>query len=118
MSLVVFTFVLGEAETILGNMESITNDHVEEKKSIKRLEMENKQMEQKIQQLQGQLEENNSLKEKHQESCIELERKYGEEQGRLAMAEDTVRTIQKTKDKIKLLVQNLAPSLDLDKFSS
>ena len=110
--------MLGEAEGILGNMESITNDLVEEKKAMKRLETENKQIEQKIQQFQEKLEENSNLKQKHQEKCVDLEGKYSEEQKRLAMAEDTVRTIQKTKDKIKLLVQNLAPTLNLDKINN
>ena len=109
---------LDEAECILGNMESVTNELVEEKKAIKRFETESQQIQHKIQQLEEQLEQNNNLQQKCQEKCTELERKYNEEKDRLSMAEDTVRTIQKTKDKIKLLVHNLAPSLNLDNFDS
>lgn len=99
-------------------MESVTDELVEEKKTIKKLENESQQIKHKIQQLQEQLEQNNNSQQKCQEKCVELERKYNEEKDRLSMAEDTVRTIQKTKDKIKLLVQNLAPSLNLDSFDS
>ena len=109
-------FPPGEAESVLNNMEVVTEQLLAEKKLWKKLEMDEQELKQKINHLQTELDGVNVREENCQERCKELEAKYNEEKERLAMIEDTVKTIAKSKERVKMLVHNFAPALNLDDY--
>jgi vacuolar-type H+-ATPase subunit I/STV1 len=109
-------FVAEEADTILNGMEDLTERLFQEKKTVKRLEVDNEDLTKKIYELQNQLEKNRSKMSESQEKCENLECHYEEEKQRLALVEDTIKTIRQSKDRVKMLVNNFAPSLNLDQF--
>ena len=79
-------------------MEGVTEQLLDEKKLMKKLEMD-----------KGELREN-------QNRCQELEIRYTEEKERLSLIEDTVQRIGKSKERVKMMVHNFAPSLNLDNY--
>ena len=95
-------------------MESTTEHLMEQKKMVKKLEMDKRGLRDKMKEIQEHLEKVNVRERECQEKCTELEQSYNEEKDRLAMVEDTIKMINKSKERVKMLVQNFAPSLNLD----
>jgi len=105
-----------EAESILNNMEEVTEQLLDEKKMIKKLEMDKEELKEKINKLQTELD---SVAVKEQEchsQCHNLETRYNEEKERLSLIEDTVQRIGKSKERVKIMIHNFAPSLNLDDY--
>ena len=113
MSLLIFP---DEAESILSNMEGVTEQLLDEKKLMKKLEMDKGELKEKINRLQSQLDAIKVKEEDCQNRCQELEIRYNEEKERLSLIEDTVQRIGKSKERVKMMVHNFAPSLNLDDY--
>ena len=113
MSLLIFS---DEAESILSNMEGVTEQLLEDKKLMKKLEMDKGEFKEKINRLQSQLDAIKVKEEDCQNRCQELEIRYNEEKERLSLVEDTVQRIGKSKERVKMMVHNFAPSLNLDDY--
>ena len=113
MSLLIFS---DEAESILSNMEGVTEQLLDEKKLMKKLEMDKGELKEKINRLQSQLDAIKVKEEDCQNRCQELEIRYNEEKERLSLIEDTVQRIGKSKERVKMMVHNFAPSLNLDDY--
>ena len=109
MSLLIFS---DEAESILSNMEGVTEQLQDEKK----LEMDKGELKEKINPLQSQLDAIKVKEEDCQKRCQELEIRYNEEKERLSLVKDTVQRIGKSKERVKMMVHNFAPSLNLDVY--
>ena len=107
---------LGEAESILGTMEEVTEQLLDEKKLIKKLEMDESELRQKINRLQTELDGIKIKEEDCKERCQDLEQRYNEEKERLSMVEDTVQRIKQSKERVKMMVHNFAPALNLDDY--
>ena len=98
-------------------MEGVTEQLLDEKKLMKKLEMDKGELREKINRLQSQLDAINVKEEDCQNRCQELEiRLYTEEKERLSLIEDTVQRIGKSKERVKMMVHNFAPSLNLDDY--
>ena len=113
MSLLIFS---DEAESILSNTEGVTELLLDEKKLMKKLEMDKGELKEKINHLQSQLDAIKVKEENCQNRCQELEIRYNEEKERLSLIEDTVQRIGKSKERVKMMVRNFAPSLNLDDY--
>ena len=113
MSLLIFS---DEAESILSNMEGVTEQLLDEKKLMKKLEMDKGELKEKINRLQNQLDAIKVKEEDCQNRCQELEIRYNEEKERLSLVEDTLQRIGKSKERVKMMVHNFAPSLNLDDY--
>ena len=107
---------LGEAESILGTMEEVTEQLLDEKKLIKKLEMDESELRQKINRLQTELDGIKIKEEDCKERCQDLEQRYNEEKERLSMVEDTVQRIKQSKERVKMMVHNFSPALNLDDY--
>ncbi|XP_031569406.1 kinesin-like protein KIN-7M, chloroplastic [Actinia tenebrosa] len=105
-----------EADAILNGMEDLTEQLFQEKKMYKKIQVDNEDLTKKIQELQKQLEKNQIKMTESKEACENLESQYEEEKQRLALVEDTVKTIRQSKERVKMLVHNFAPSLNLEQF--
>ena len=101
-----------EAESILSNMEGVTEQLLDEKKLMKKLEMDKRELKEKINRPQSQLDAIKVKEEDCQNRCQELEIRYTEEKERLSLIEDTVQRIGKSKE----MVHNFASSLNLDDY--
>ena len=94
-------------------MEKITHDLLEKKNSIKSIEEAASSIKSQIQNLQMQLK---SLEERH---CLnieaggKLESDYEVQKKQLIMVEKTIKTLQQSKERIKFMVENLSPSIEL-----
>ena len=108
--------VSDEAESIFSNMEGVTEQLLDEKKLMKKLEMDKGEFKEKINRLQSQLDAIKVKEEDCQNRCQELEIRYTEEKERLSLIEDTVQRIGKSKERVKMMVHNFAPSLNLDDY--
>ena len=108
--------ILGEAESILNTMEEVTEQLLDEKKLMKKLEMDETELKQKINRLQTELDGIKVKEEDCQNRCQDLEIRYNEEKERLSLIEDTVQRIGKSKERVKMMVHNFAPSLNLDDY--
>ena len=98
-------------------MEGVTEQLLDEKKLMKKLEMDKGELKEKINRLQSQLDAIKVKEEDCQNRCQELEiRLYTEEKERLSLIEDTVQRIGKSKERVKMMVHNFAPSLNLDDY--
>jgi len=106
----------GEAESILNVMEEVTEQLLDEKKLMKKLEMDETELKQKINNLQKELDTIKVKEEDCQNRCQDLELRYNEEKERLALVEDTVKQIGKSKERVKMMVHNFAPALNLDDY--
>ena len=111
------SFVLsGEAESVLNTMEEVTEQLLDEKKLMKKLQMDEEELKQKINRLQTELDGIKVKQENCQERCQGLEHQYNEEKERLSMIEDTVQRIGKSKERVKMMVHNFAPALNLEDY--
>lgn len=108
--------ILDEAESILNNMEEVTEQLLDEKKLIKKLEMDKEELKEKINKLQTELDSVAVKEQECQSRCHNLETRYNEEKERLSLIEDTVQRIGKSKERVKIMVHNFAPSLNLDDY--
>lgn len=106
----------GEAESILQTMEEVTEQLLDEKKLIKKLDMDENELRQKINRLQTELDGIKIKEEDCKERCQDLEQRYNEEKERLSMVEDTVQRIKQSKERVKMMVHNFAPALNLDAY--
>lgn len=106
----------GEAESVLNTMEEVTEQLLDEKKLMKKLQMDEDELKQKINRLQTELDGIKVKQENCQGRCHDLEHQYNEEKERLSMIEDTVQRIGKSKERVKMMVHNFAPALNLDDY--
>ena len=106
----------GEAESILNTMEEVTEQLLDEKKMMKKLEMDETELKQKINRLQTELDAIKVKEEDCRNRCQDLELRYNEEKERLSLVEDTVQRIGKSKERVKMMVHNFAPALNLDDY--
>lgn len=97
-------------------MEEVTEQLLDEKKLMKKLHMDEDELKQKINRLQTELDGIKVKQENCQERCQDLEHQYNEEKERLSMIEDTVKRIGKSKERVKMMVHNFAPTLNLDNY--
>ena len=99
-------------------MEGVTEQLLDEKKLMKKLEMDKGELKEKINRLQSQLDAIKVKEEDCQNRCQELEIRYTEEKERerLSLIEDTVQWIGKSNERVKMMVHNFAPSLNLDDY--
>lgn len=97
-------------------MEEVTQQLLDEKKLMKKLQMDEDELKQKINRLQTELDSIKVKQENCQGRCHDLEHQYNEEKERLSMIEDTVQRIGKSKEQVKMMVHNFAPALDLDDY--
>ncbi|XP_001637164.2 uncharacterized protein LOC5517192 [Nematostella vectensis] len=105
-----------EAESILNNMEDTTEQIFQEKKVVKKLQVDEEEIKHRISELQDQLAKNKSKLSETQERCEKLEIRYDEEKQRLSLVEDTIKTITQSKERVKMMVNNFAPNLNLENF--
>lgn len=97
-------------------MEEVTEQLLDEKKLMKKLEMDEEEIKQKIHRLQTELDTTKVKEEDCQNRCHDLEMRYNEEKERLSLVEDTVQQIAKSKERVKMMVHNFAPTLKLDDY--
>lgn len=97
-------------------MEELTEKLFQEKKVFKRLEVDNDELTKKISELQNQLDRNKVKMMDTRERCENLESQYESEKQRLSMVEDTIKTITQSKERVKVMVHNFAPSFNLAQF--
>ena len=105
-----------EAESILQTMESTTERLMGQKKKLRTFVVDKQKLRDKIKELQEHMDQIALKEENCQRDCEELELNYNAEKDRLAMAEDTIKMIDKSKERVKILVQNFAPNLNLDEM--
>ena len=97
-------------------MEEVTEQLLDEKKLMKKLQMDEDELKQKINRLQTELDGVKVKQENCQGRCQDLEHQYNEEKERLSMIEDTVQRIGKSKERVKMMVNNFAPALNLEDY--
>ena len=97
-------------------MEEVTEQLLDEKKLMKKLEMDETEIKDKINRLQIELDAIKVKEEDCKSRCHDLELRYNEEKERLSLVEDTVQRIGKSKERVKMMVHNFAPSLNLDDY--
>lgn len=97
-------------------MEEVTEQLLDEKKLMKKLEMDETEIRDKINRLQTELDAIKVKEEDCENRCHDLELRYNEEKERLSLVEDTVQRIGKSKERVKMMVHNFAPSLNLDDY--
>ena len=95
-------------------MESITEDILKEKRVARKLEKENGDIENKIKDLELQYQQNEELIKDSSSNCHDLEKSYDDEKSKLTLIEETIKTIRNSKERAKIMIQNLAPNLKLD----
>ena len=95
-------------------MESITEDIIEEKRVGRKLEKENDDIKSKIKELELEFHHNEELLKESLSNCSSLEQNYNEEKEKLTIIEETIKTIRNSKERAKIMIQNLAPNLKLN----
>ena len=95
-------------------MESVTEDILKEKRVARKLENENSDIQNKIKELELQYHQNEELIIESSSNCHALEKDYDEEKDKLTLIEETIKTIRNSKERAKIMIQNLAPNLKLD----
>ena len=95
-------------------MESITEDIIEEKRVGRKLEKENDDIKNKIKELELEFHHNEELLKESLSNCSSLEQNYNEEKEKLTIIEETIKTIRNSKERAKIMIQNLAPNLKLN----
>ena len=95
-------------------MESITEDILKEKRVARKLEKENSDIQNKIKELEMQYHQNEELIKDSSSNCQALEKSYDDEKNKLTLIEETIKTIRNSKERAKVMIQNLAPNLKLD----
>ena len=95
-------------------MESITEDILKEKRVARKLEKENNDIQNKIKELELEFHQNEELIKESSAHCHALEKSYDEEKNKLTLIEETIKTIKNSKERAKIMIQNLAPNLKLD----
>ena len=95
-------------------MESITEEILEEKRVAKKLEKENDQIKTKIKELELELHQNEEIIKESSSNCHSLELNYNEEKDKLTLIEETIKTIRNSKERAKIMIQNLAPNVKID----
>ena len=95
-------------------MESITEDILKEKRVARKLEKENNDIQNKIKELELEYHQNEELIKESSSNCLALEKSYDEEKNKLTLIEETIKTIRNSKERAKIMIQNLAPNLKLD----
>ena len=95
-------------------MESITEDILEEKRVAKKLEKENDKIKIKIKELELELHQNEEIIKESSSNCQSLELNYNEEKDKLTLIEETIKTIRNSKERAKIMIQNLAPNVKID----
>lgn len=103
-----------EADRILNSMESITEDMLKEKRVARKLEKENSDIQNKIKELELEYHQNEELIKESSSNCHALEKSYDEEKDKLTLIEETIKTIRNSKERAKIMIQNIAPNLKLD----
>ena len=103
-----------EADRILNCMESITEDILKEKRVTRKLEKQNSDIQNKIKELELEYHQNEELIKESSSNCHSLEKNYDEEKSKLTLIEETIKTIRNSKERAKIMIQNLAPDLKLD----
>ena len=76
--------------------------------------MDKGELREKINRLKSQLDAIKVKEEDCQNRCQELEIRYTDAKERLSLIEDTVQRIGKSKERVKMMVHNFAPSLNLN----
>ena len=89
-------------------MEGVTEQLLDEKKLMKKLEMDKGELKEKINRLQSQLDAINVKEEVCQNRCQELEIRYNEEKERLSLIEDTVQRIGKSKERVWMIMNSFS----------
>ncbi|KXJ16073.1 uncharacterized protein LOC110236326 [Exaiptasia diaphana] len=105
-----------EADIILNGMEDLTEQLFQEKKVFKRLEVDNEELTRKISELENQRDKNKLKLNESRERSENLESNYEDQKQRLSLVEDTIKTITQSKERVKMMVHNFAPSFNLDQF--
>ena len=95
-------------------MESITEEILEEKRVAKKLEKENDQIKTKIKELELELHQNEEIIKESSSNCHSLELNYNEVKDKLTLIEETIKTIRNSKERAKIMIQNLAPNVKID----
>lgn len=95
-------------------MEEITESILKEKRVGRKLEKQNTDIKAKIKELELEHSNNEELLKESSSNCHILEKKYDSEKDKLALIEETIKTIRNSKERAKLMIQNLAPNLKLD----
>lgn len=105
---------IDEADRILNSMESINEDILKEKRVARKLEKENSDIQNRIKELEMEYRQNEEVIKESSSNCYSLEKIYDEEKGKLTLIEETIKTIRNSKERAKIMIQNLAPNLKLD----
>lgn len=95
-------------------MESINEDILKEKRVARKLEKENSDIQNRIKELEMEYRQNEEVIKESSSNCYSLEKIYDEEKGKLTLIEETIKTIRNSKERAKMMIQNLAPNLKLD----
>ena len=95
-------------------MESITEDILEEKRVARKLDKKNEQIKSKIKELELELHQNEELIKESSSNCNSLEQNYNKKKEKLTLIEETIKTIRNSKERAKIMIQNLAPNLKID----
>ena len=103
---------LVEAAEIIDSMEDITNELINERNAITNIEDTASSIKQQINNLQDRLK---TLENEHclkNEQCNQLEDEYAKRKKQLLLTEKTLKTLQDSKDRIKILIQSLYPGYE------
>lgn len=114
LTLVHSAFYLVEAAEIIDSMEDITNELINERNAITSIEDTASSIKQQINSLQDKLK---TLENEHHlknEQCNQLEDDYAKKNKQLLLTEKTLKTLQDSKDRIKILIQSLYPSYEFE----
>ena len=87
---------------------------VQERKSIKEMLRKGADIQKEIEALQETLKNVEKKCEEKHNVVTELESEYEGCKEKLIMAEKTLKTLTQSKDRVKMIVNNLIPSLNLD----
>ena len=97
-------------------MEEITEQLVSHKQSIENTAESTSNIRQQIAELQDTLAKLERRRDTETEECEELEESYEVEKGKLGMIEKTLKTIDQSCDRIRLMVENISPDFNIDQF--
>ena len=105
---------LDEASNIMRSMEIVTEKILLKKESIKSILADAGSTRKKIEDLHEKLKKLEAQCAEETDSLSSLEDDYGRCRNQLVLAEKTIKTLEQSQDRVKLIVEDLLPALHLN----
>ena len=114
LTLLVLKNDLDEASNIMRSMEIVTEKILLKKESIKSILADAGSTRKKIEDLHEKLKKLEAQCAEETDSLSSLEDDYGRCRNQLVLAEKTIKTLEQSQDRVKLIVEDLLPALHLN----